>query len=73
MKVLDSAGRLRVDLTGGKGTFFCGGKAVDIQWSKGDRNSQLVYKLTDGTPLTLGQGRSYVCIINSASGTLSYQ
>ena len=73
MKVLDSAGRLRVDLTSGKGTFFCGGKAVDIQWSKGDRNSPLVYKLADGTPLTLGQGRSYVCIINSTTSTLTYQ
>ena len=73
MKVLDSAGRLSVDLTGsGEGTYFCGGKCVPIRWSKADRNSQLVYTLTDGTPLTLGRGSSYVCIVSPRTSTLSY-
>ena len=73
MKVLDSAGRLSVALTGSNGgTFFCGGKAVPIRWSKADRNSQLVYTLEDGTPLTLGRGNSYVCIVNAQSSTLTY-
>lgn len=70
----DTAGRLTVKLTGsGKGTYFCGGKAVPIQWSKGDRNSQFVYKLEDGTPLALGQGTSYVCIMSPKTSTLTYQ
>ena len=61
----DSAGRLTVKMTGtGKGTYFCGGKSIPIQWSKADRNSPFVYKLTDGTPLALGQGTSYVCIMD---------
>lgn len=61
----DKEGRLNVQLTGaGNGTFFCGGKSVPIQWSKADRNSPFVYRLTDGTPLTLGQGTSYVCILD---------
>lgn len=61
----DSAGRLSVKLTGtGNGAYFCGGKSIPIQWSKADRNSPFVYRLTDGTPLTLGQGTSYVCILD---------
>ena len=60
----DSAGRISVDLSGsGEGIYCCGGKIVPIQWSKADRNSQLRYTLTDGTPLTLGRGNSYVCIV----------
>lgn len=59
----DKEGRLNVKMTGaGNGTYFCGGKCVPIQWSKADRNSQFVYRLTDGMPLTLGQGTSYICI-----------
>ena len=70
----DTAGRLTVKLTGsGKGTYFCGGRAVPIQWSKADRNSQFVYKLEDGTPLTLGQGTSYVCVMSPKTSTLTYQ
>ncbi len=70
----DTYGRLTVDLTGsGSGTYFCGGKCVPIQWSKADRNSQFVYKLQDGTPLTLGQGNSYVCIISPKRSTLTYE
>lgn len=69
----DTEGRLRVTLTGsGRGTFFCGGKAVPIQWSKADRNSQLVYSLEDGTPLVMGQGNSYVCIISPGTSELTY-
>ncbi len=64
-KVLDSEGRLRVDTIGsGKGTFFCGGKSIAIKWSRKDRNHPFVYTLEDGTPLKLGQGNSYVCIMN---------
>lgn len=70
----DTAGRLTVKLTGsGKGTYFCGGRAVPIQWSKADRNSQFVYTLEDGTPLTMGQGTSYVCIMSPRTSTLTYQ
>ena len=69
----DTEGRLNVRMTGsGKGTFFCGGKAVEIQWSKADRSSPFTYSLADGTPLPLGQGKSYVCIISPKSSTLTY-
>lgn len=60
----DSAGRLTVDLTGsGSGWYACGGKLVPIRWSKADRNSQFLYTTADGSPLSLGRGRSYVNII----------
>ena len=68
----DTAGRLKVRMTGsGEGTFFCVGKSIPIQWSKADRNSQFVYTRTDGTPLTLGQGVSYVCIVSASSSSLT--
>ena len=60
----DSLGHITVDLTsGGKGYFACGGKMTEIRWSKAGRNAQLVYTNTDGSPLTLGRGNSYVSII----------
>ena len=32
-------------------------------WQKGDASQQLRYFNEDGSPLTLGRGKSYVCII----------
>lgn len=61
--VVDSAGRLTVDLSSGTGWFACGGKYIPITWEKGARDQQLRYYAADGQPLTLGQGKSYVCII----------
>ena len=70
----DTAGRLSVKLTGsGEGTFFCGGRAVPIRWSKADRNSPFVYTLENGYPLALGKGNRYVCIMSPRSSTLSYE
>lgn len=68
----DSAGRMTAKLTGeGEGTFFCGGRSVPIRWSRADRYSPFVYTLEDGTPLALGRGRSYICIINPRDSTLT--
>lgn len=61
--VVDDAGRITVDLSSGKGWFACGGQIVPITWEKGGRNNQLRYYTADGEPLTLGRGKSYVCII----------
>lgn len=61
--VLDSEGRLKVDLSSGSGWYACGGKYIPITWEKGERSQQLRYFTADGQPLTLGQGKSYVCII----------
>ena len=72
--VLDEVGRLRVQTTGeGEGLFFCGGKAVPIQWSRKDRNSAFAYTLENGRALALGQGSSYVCIISPKTSTVEYE
>lgn len=74
ISVIDSEARQRVKTTGeGKGTYFCGGKAAAIRWSREDRNSPFVYTLEDGTPLTLGQGKSYICLISPKVSTLKYE
>lgn len=61
--VVDDAGRITVDLTSGSGWFACGGQMVPITWKKGAAEQQLRYYGMDGSPLTLGRGKSYVCII----------
>lgn len=60
----DSLGHITVDLSGGgTGYFACGGRAVDIRWSKGYPDGALRYTDLDGRPLALGQGVSYICIV----------
>lgn len=67
----DAEGRQTVRLTGtGQGTFCCGGRAIPIQWSRGDRNSPLRYTLETGAALALGQGKTYICIIDPDSGSM---
>ena len=61
--VVDDKGRIVVDLSSGSGWFACGGKMVPITWNKGSADQQLRYYSQDGSPLTLGVGKSYVCII----------
>lgn len=61
--VVDNAGRVKVDLSSGKGWFACGGKMIPITWEKGGADQQLRYFTEDGQPLALGRGVSYVCVI----------
>lgn len=61
--VVDDYGRITVDLDSGSGWFACGGRMVPITWEKGSADRQLQYYTEDGAPLTLGRGKSYVCII----------
>lgn len=63
-KIIDSYGRLAVDLVGsGEGYFCCGGKYVPITWNHRDVNSSFSYSLKDGTPLSFGVGKSYIGVI----------
>lgn len=55
----------RFDLSSGEGYFACGGKYVPIRWEKGDTFECLRFFHTDGTPLDLGVGKSYICICGS--------
>jgi hypothetical protein len=56
------------DLEGtGNGYFACGGKLVPIKWSRENATAPFVYSLEDGTPLTLGIGKSYVAVLPTGS------
>jgi hypothetical protein len=56
--------RLEIITTGsGTGYFVCGGRYVEINWSRANRRSPFVYELKDGTPIDLGRGKTYIAII----------
>jgi len=60
----DGSGRREIRTTGdGEGFFVCGGKYIEINWSRSDKSSPFVYTHTDGTILELGRGRTFICII----------
>jgi len=69
----DASGRRDIRTTGeGNGYFICGGKYIEITWSRTNNSSQYVYRLKDGSLLPLGIGKTYICIIsNSQSPTIS--
>lgn len=62
----DTSGRVSVRLTGsGDGMFYCEGKAVAVKWSKKDAGSPFNYTLSDGMPLMLARGVTYINIVAS--------
>ncbi len=64
-KIVDNVGKplKDMDLTGsGTGYLATGGKYVEINWSRNDLADNFHYTLTDGTPLNLSVGRTYICI-----------
>lgn len=49
------------DLIGsGDGWFACGGKIIPIKWTHENMEDPIVFTHTDGTPLELGVGNSYI-------------
>ena len=61
----------KVSLEGGDGYYASAGGIIPIKWSKGSSKSNFKFTLADGTPLTVNQGNSYVCI-KSKSKQVSY-
>lgn len=56
------------DLIGsGDGYFACGAELVPIKWARKSLSDPFTYTLADGTPLTLGVGRTYVSITSAAT------
>lgn len=47
----------------GDGYYACEGKIVPIKWSRASETSPFTYTLSDGTPLTLCTGSTYVAIV----------
>lgn len=62
-------------LTGeGEGYFACDGQIVPIKWVRKSVNDPFAYTLADGTPITLGVGKSYVAIIGvSGAAGVKYE
>ena len=70
MYVVDSEGRLDVDLTsGGSGYFVTGGKYKEISWSKESVYDRFVFTYDDGSEITYNRGTTYVCIISYSGYT----
>ena len=64
----DTAGRQSVRTTGtGDGLFFCGGTQQPITWSRPDHDSPMAYLDSQGQPLELGVGHTYVNIVSTPS------
>ena len=59
------------DLDGtGDGYFACGGKMIPVKWHHEDAKGPFHFTLEDGTPITLGVGKTY-CAIIDASGSVT--
>jgi len=70
---VDGEGRLAVDLNrGGNGYFFTGGSALPILWEKGSYTAPFLFSLTNGYPLELAIGNTYVNIVNTGTGELTF-
>jgi len=69
----DASGRLNIVTTGsGVGYFVCGGKYIEIDWARADRDTPFMYTHKDGTELVFGIGRTYICVIpNNMNVTFS--
>lgn len=61
----DESGRLEVITVGdGNGYYITNGKYVPIKWSKSDGDAQISYTLTDGSPLVINRGITFVSVFD---------
>ena len=67
MKVLDVQKHIEVNLSSGSGYYISGGKAKEIKWSKGADTNPIKYTNMDGSALCVNAGKTYICIVGSAS------
>jgi hypothetical protein len=63
--VLDDYGRLYQELEdkSGDGHFVCNGKMIPIRWSRDKATKPFVFTDTDGNPITLSVGRTYIAVV----------
>ena len=67
-RTLDNYGRLAVTLTGSnEGVYACGGKSTHITWERASNADRFSYIKADGSPLTLGIGTTYICVVPNNS------
>ncbi|MCL2627304.1 MAG: DUF3048 domain-containing protein [Oscillospiraceae bacterium] len=61
----NASGHSRIATTGeGTGFFINGGRYVEITWSR-EAGKGYIYKNLDGTPLELGIGKTYICVVST--------
>ena len=51
----------------GSGYFACGGQIISINWKRSGPNAPFSFTLSDGTPLEMGVGTSYIAIAPTTS------
>jgi len=69
----DTTDHMIIDLEGtGTGYYACGGQVIPIKWSRESVYDPFTYTLEDGTPLTLGVGKTYIAIIPT-NATVQWQ
>ncbi len=55
---------MKIDVVGeGEGYFACNGQMTKIKWSRPTESDPYTYTLENGTPITLGIGKTYIAII----------
>ena len=57
-------------VAGGEGYFACGGKIIPILWGANGEQEPLWFTTTDGQPLQLGVGNTYIAITDSTKGLI---
>lgn len=63
----------KIYLDSGDGYYFVNGTYTPIKWSKGSSANGFVFTNTDGTPLTVNPGNSWVCIANKSTSKPTIQ
>lgn len=62
----------KVDLSSGTGYYATVGGFEEINWKKGSSTDNFSFTKADGSPLTVNQGNSYVCIMGG-TGSVSFE
>lgn len=57
----------------GDGYFAVDGKIVKIKWSRENATDPFTYTLEDGTPITLGVGKTYLAVSATTSDPIKYE
>lgn len=69
---LDDYGRLGITLTGsGTGYIYRSGKTAPITWSRSADGEPFIYRLSDGAPLSLTVGKTFISVIPTDKGTVT--
>ena len=63
----DGTERRNLDLSSGSGWYISAGAREAISWEKGDVENQFSFTGSDGEPLTVNVGKTYICITDKGN------